>query len=130
MEVFMARRKVPIRQSDLVRRFAEKLRSERLARGLTQADLARSSHVTVSYISRLESGQIAPGIDLVERIAKGMEIAVNDLLPGKGEPNPLPLLHEQAQKMLGSLIRTGDVDAFTRLNPIMSMILESATRRG
>src|SRR5471030_3057874 len=75
-EVRMARRKVPIRQSDLVRRFAERLRAERLARGMTQADLARLAQVTVSYVSRLESGQIAPGIDLVERIAKSMAIAV------------------------------------------------------
>lgn len=126
----MARRKVPIRQSDLVRRFAERLRAERLARGMTQADLARLAQVTVSYVSRLESGQIAPGIDLVERIAKAMVIAVHELLPSKGEPNPLPLLHEQAQKMLGSLIRTGNAEAFTRLNPILALILESASRRG
>jgi transcriptional regulator with XRE-family HTH domain len=97
---------------------------------MTQADLARLSQVTVSYVSRLESGQIAPGIDLVERIAKAMAIAVHELLPGKGEPNPLPLLHEQAQKMLSSLIRTGNAEAFTRLNPILALILESASRRG
>jgi hypothetical protein len=55
---------------------------------------------------------------------------VHELLPGKGELNPLPVLHEQAQKMLGSLIRTGDAEAFTRLNPILALILESASRRG
>jgi len=125
----MARRKVPIRQSDLVRRFAEKLRAERLARGMTQADLARAALVTVSYVSRLESGQIAPGIDLVERIAKSLAIAVAELLPAKGEPNPLPVLHEHAQKMLLSLIRHGDAEAFHRLNPILALILESASKR-
>jgi transcriptional regulator with XRE-family HTH domain len=84
----------------------------------------------VSYVSRLEGGQVAPGIDLVERIARAMAIAVYELLPGKGEPDPLPLLHEQAQKMLNSLVRIGNAEAFTRLNPIMAVILESVTRRG
>ena len=125
----MARRRVPIRQSDLVKRFADKLRAERLARGMTQSELARLSEVTVSYVSRLESGQIAPGIDLVERIAKAMAIAVTELLPVSGQPNPLPLLHEQAQKMLNSLIRSGDAEAFIKLNPILALIVESASRR-
>jgi transcriptional regulator with XRE-family HTH domain len=125
----MARRRVPIRQSDLVGRFAEALRSARVARGMSQADLARSAQVSVSYVSRLEGGQVAPGIDLAERIAESIAVPLAELLPSKEVPDPMPQLKEQARKLLESLIRHGDAQAFTQLNPIMSLILESATRR-
>ena len=52
----MPRRRYPIRQSELVRRFAERLREVRLSRGMTQAVLAREANVTSSYLSRLEAG--------------------------------------------------------------------------
>lgn len=126
----MARRRVPIRQSDLVRRFAARVREVRLARGMTQADLARRAQVTVAYVSRLEGGRVPPGIDLVERLAAALGTAAADLLPADAPADPLPVLRDQAQRMLGELVRVGDRDAFARLNPILSLILEAAARRG
>ena len=125
----MARRRVPIRQSDLVRRFAARLRDVRQARGMTQAELALQGHVTVSYVSRLEGAKVAPGIDLVERLAAALGTTVADLLPADGTPDPLPILREQARRMLDRLLRSGDADAFARLNPVLALIAEAAARR-
>ncbi len=124
----MARRRVPIRQSDLVRRFAARLRDVRLARGMTQADLARLAQVTVAYVSRLEGAKIAPGIDLVERVAAALGTSVADLLPADSPPDPLPTLHAQARQLLDELVRVGDREAFTRLNPVLALIVEAARR--
>src|SRR5581483_8141416 len=69
------------RQDEIVGRFAARLREVRLARGMTQAELAAVAKVTETYITRLEAGRAAPGIDLVNRLAKGLSTTVADLLP-------------------------------------------------
>src|SRR5438874_10944123 len=101
----MARRRVPIRQSELVRRFAARLREVRQSRGMTQTDLARRASVTASYLSRLEGGRVAPGIDMVERIAAALGTTVADLLPEGDAPDQLPVLRDQARQLLAALSR-------------------------
>lgn len=125
----MARRRVPIQHSDLVRRFAARLRDVRAARGMTQADLARQAQVTVAYVSRLEGAKVAPGIDLVERIAAALGTTVADLLPADVPPDPFPVLRDQARRLLDDLTRTGDRQAFEQLNPILALIAAAARHR-
>jgi transcriptional regulator with XRE-family HTH domain len=72
-------RKTPIRHDPAVESFAGKLREIRRSRGMTQKDLARQAHVTESYLSRLESAQIAPGIDLVARLARAYGHAIDPI---------------------------------------------------
>jgi transcriptional regulator with XRE-family HTH domain len=48
---------------------------------MSQAELAGQEEVTTNYISRLEAGGAAPGIDLVARLAVGLGVPVADLLP-------------------------------------------------
>lgn len=126
----MAQRRVRIRQAEIVGRFADRLRAVRLSRGMTQADLAHRANVTDSYVSRLEAGRAAPGIDLVERLAKALGTDAADLLSGPGQPDPLPVLKEQAQRMLNTLIERGDREAFLKLNPVLALLVEASTKRG
>ena len=90
----MAKRR-RIRHAEIVELFAARLREVRHSRGMTQAELARQAHVTVSYIGRLESAGAAPGIDLVERLAKAL---------GKTPPEAHRLLdharHDLRQRLL------------------------------
>jgi transcriptional regulator with XRE-family HTH domain len=126
----MPRRRFPIRQSDLVRRFADRLREVRLSRGLTQATLAREANVTASYLSRLEGGRVAPGIDMIERLAAVLGTTVVDLLPVTGQPDPLPILVNEAKRMLDQLVESGARESFLRLNPILSLLVEASAKRG
>jgi transcriptional regulator with XRE-family HTH domain len=129
-EVTMSRRRVPIRQSQLVLRFAERLRSVRLSRGITQAELSRIGSITASYLSRLEAGKVAPGIDMVERLAQVLGVSPSDLLPSTPPPDALPVLKEQAKQLLGVLLEQSDEDAFLRLNPLLALLVEASTKRG
>ena len=45
------------------------VRKVRLARGMTQADLAREAYTTQSYVANIESGYRRPSMDLASRIA-------------------------------------------------------------
>lgn len=126
----MPRRRVPIRQSDLVKRFAKRLRELRQSRGMTQADLSKSGDITASYLSRLEAGKVAPGIDMVERLAQVLGTTPADLLPVTAPPDVLPKLKDQANYLLGILLEQSDEEAFLRLNPFLALLVEATIRRG
>lgn len=124
----MARRRVPIRQSELVRRFASRLREVRTSRGMTQADLGRQASVTPAYVSRLESGKVAPGIDMVERLAEVLGTTPSDLLP-TDQPDPLPTMRDQARRLFDTLLSRGNLGTFASMNPILALLAEEAARR-
>lgn len=125
----MSRRKVPIRQSEMVRRFSQRLRELRLGNGMTQVELARSAQVTVSYVSRLESAKIAPGVDMVERLAFALGSSIADLLPAAEPLDTLIVLKEQAKRMHETLMQKGDRETFLRLNPFLSLLVEAISKR-
>jgi transcriptional regulator with XRE-family HTH domain len=54
--------------------FGEKLRAERLERGLTQAELGKDLY-SPSYISLLETGRREPTAEVIDELAKRLELA-------------------------------------------------------
>lgn len=124
----MAKRKVQIQHEPIVGIFAARLRELRLSRGMTQADLANRAVVTPTYLSKLEAARVAPGIDLVARLAKALGTSIVDLLPEEDVPDPLPLLKEQAGK-LGEALKASDRETLLMIVPLLARLLESPTRR-
>ncbi|HQR08466.1 MAG TPA: helix-turn-helix transcriptional regulator [Gemmatales bacterium] len=96
----MPRRKSRIQQASVVTFFAERLRGLRIARGLTQRQVADDAKVTLSYISRLEAGGVAPGIDTVERLAAALNVHMTELLP----QSPSQGSSEQSRDQLKALV--------------------------
>jgi transcriptional regulator with XRE-family HTH domain len=117
------------KRAEVVRLFAERLRELRLSRGMTQAELARRADVSVTHLSELENGEIAPGIDLVDRLARALGAAAADLLPAAAPPEPLPVLRAQAERLFGALLERGDRETFLRLNPFLALLVEAAGKR-
>lgn len=58
-----------------------RIRDARLSRGLTQTDLAGES-MTVSYVSRIESGARRPKLAVVRTLAGRLDLTVDQLLRG------------------------------------------------
>jgi transcriptional regulator with XRE-family HTH domain len=123
-----AKRKVPIEHAEIVRLFAARLRVVRLSRGMTQVDLANRAVVTPTYIGKLEAARVAPGIDLVDRLAKALGTTIADLLPETAPQDPLPVLREQAAKLTETL-KEADRETLTMIVPLLARVLESPTRR-
>ena len=123
-----AKRQIPIEHEPNVGVFAARLREVRLSRGLTQADLANRAVVTPTYIAKLEGATVAPGIDLVARLAKALSTSIADLLPEEAVPDSLPLLKEQVSK-LSEAMNAADRDTLLMLVPLLARLLESPTRR-
>src|SRR5262245_24748467 len=117
------------KRAEVVRLFAERLRELRRSRGMTQAELARRAEVSVTHLSELENADIAPGIDLVDRLAQALGAAVADLVPAVRPAEPLPVLREQAERLFSALRENGDRETFLRLNPLLALFVESAGKR-
>lgn len=60
--------------------FAEKLKSMRKERGLSQLELALRSNVDRTYIGRIESLERVPSLIILQKIADGLEIPLWQLL--------------------------------------------------
>ncbi len=58
-----------------------RIKRQREARGLSQLALARKARVAQSYVSQLEAGERkAPGIYVVQRLAKALGVSLAELL--------------------------------------------------
>ena len=123
-----AKRKVQIEHAEIVRLFAARLRELRLSRGMTQTELANRAIVTPTYIGKLEAARVAPGIDLVDRLAKALGTTIADLLPETAPADSLPILRDQAAKLTETL-QQADLETLAMIVPLLARILESPTRR-
>ncbi len=67
----------------------DRLRLTRLARGLSQGDLARSANVTRQAISGIESGRWSPSLDLALVVARALDSTVEELFGSAADPPPV-----------------------------------------
>jgi transcriptional regulator with XRE-family HTH domain len=123
------RRKKRINQDEVVRLFGARLRELRSSRGMTQAELGEAAHVTASYVWRLESGSVSPGIDLVTRLAAALGTTAQDLIPAAASPDTLAVLSDRARALFESLLASADRETLLTLNPLLAALGAAAERR-
>lgn len=72
----------PRRQDDhlVLARFGDRLRDLRLARGVSQSDLAHRAGLHPTYVSGIERGLRNVGLVNLVHIARALEVAPSDLL--------------------------------------------------
>lgn len=75
--------------TDSPRRSDDRLRLTRLARGLSQGDLAQAAGVTRQAISGIESGRWSPSLDVALALAQVLDSTVEDLFGTPGDPSPV-----------------------------------------
>lgn len=67
--------------SELSKRFGEKLRSVRTAKGISQDKLAVKTQIDRSYIGRIDRGEVNITIDKLYILAAALDCDPRDLLP-------------------------------------------------
>jgi transcriptional regulator with XRE-family HTH domain len=122
----MAGQKKQIEHDPIVSRFGQRLREVRVSRGMTQASLAESANVTVSYITRLENGMSAPGIDLVARLAGALGTSIADLLPTEPQPDDLAVIREQIRRLFEGVIESEDRQMLSHLAQYLARLSETS----
>lgn len=119
----MAKRKTEdIDHHPVVRRFATALRELRLRRGLTQAALADRLGSSEQYLSRLEAGKIAPGVDQVAKIAEALGVTPHDLLPVSAPPDARAALRSEATRLFASVTEGATEASLTLLVQFLSLL--------
>lgn len=67
--------------SELSKRFGDKIRSVRTAKGISQDKLAVKTQIDRSYIGRIDRGEVNITIDKLYLLAAALECDPKDLLP-------------------------------------------------
>jgi transcriptional regulator with XRE-family HTH domain len=126
----MPARKKRIRHAPIVQAFADRLKAIRTSRNVTQRDLATHAHLPTSYVSKLEAGGAAPGIDLLERLAIALQVSITELLPKPSEPMTTESSREQVKALFDKVIAKAGAESLLMLNQLLTRLAESsATNR-
>jgi len=67
--------------------FGISLRETRKRRGLSQERLAELTGLSTNYVGEMERGLKAPGLPVIVRLARALDVGVNELLQGFTEAN-------------------------------------------
>jgi transcriptional regulator with XRE-family HTH domain len=87
---------------EILERIGPRLRELRRARDLTLAELASETGISVSTLSRLESGKRRPGLELLLPLARALRVALDQLVaaPATGDPR----VHLRPHRKRGSVL--------------------------
>lgn len=117
-----------IQHDEIVARFGHRLQELRVEHGLSQADLASKASCTTNYISRLEAGRAAPGIDLVARLAKALGVSIAELLPTEPTPDELAALRERARELFDVRVASKEKAELVLLVQLLARLDEVTNR--
>lgn len=67
--------------------FGATLRQLRKAKGLTQERVAELTGISTNFVSELERGLKAPGLVVIVRLSKALDVSVHELLAEFTETN-------------------------------------------
>lgn len=120
MEHTREERTAPPTTAQVVDAVGPRLRSLRERRQVTLAALAAETGISVSTLSRLESGQRRPTLELLLPLARAYQVPLDDLVgaPQTGDPR----VHLKPERHGGRVVipltkRTGGVRSFKQLIP-------------
>lgn len=78
-------RNVASSPADSLAALAERIRLWRKRHGMTQADLAIRSGISVSFISMIERGERSPSYDTLVQLAQALDIPLSELFRAENE---------------------------------------------
>ncbi|GAA3591084.1 XRE family transcriptional regulator [Klugiella xanthotipulae] len=105
---------------DVLTTVGPRIRSLRLARGLTLAELADTTGISVSTLSRLESGRRRPNLELLLPLAREFGVPLDDLVdaPATGDPRiHIKPLQRDGMTILPLSRGSGGIQAFKHVIP-------------
>lgn len=106
---------------DALRAVGPRLRSLRQQRGTTLAQLSAATGISASTLSRLESGQRRPTLELLLPLARAHQVPLDELVdaPATGDPrvHPRPF-RRQGVTFVPLSRRPGGVQAYKQIIPV------------
>ena len=75
-----------MRGTDFTRRFAERLHEIRIAKGMSQEQLADEAGIHRTHISLIERNRRSVRLETLERLAKALSVPPAELIPAASKP--------------------------------------------
>ena len=111
----------PTDDEDVLRGVGPRLRQLRLEREATLGDLAEETGISVSTLSRLESGQRKPTLELLLPLARAHRVALDELVdaPETGDPRvrSTPVVRH-GRTFLSLTRRPGGLQSYKMIMPV------------
>jgi transcriptional regulator with XRE-family HTH domain len=108
----------------------QRLRARRVALGLTLADVAERSGLSLQYISNLERGRGNPTLEAVQALTRALETSVTALVGDEAVSEPLVAVLADAPKSLQAFARSRDfTEAVNQLAQAQGTPSEAMRRR-
>ena len=123
----MGKRKKIVEHAEVVRQFGARLREVRQSRSVTQADLAEKAQVALSHLSKLEKGEAAPGLELLDRLAKALETTITDLLPRPTSSDDSDDQQERVRAAFEAVIARAGDETLEMVRVFLSRLAESSS---
>ena len=92
----------------ITKHIATQLRAARLAKGLTQEDLAAELDMATESVSHIERGVTAPSLKTIAAAAKVLDVRLEDLFSGIAEKQPKGARRAEQEAELRRLARDLD----------------------
>lgn len=105
---------------DVLTAVGPRLRALRQQRDVTLTDLAAETGISVSTLSRLESGQRKPNLELLLPLAKAYGVPLDELVgaPDTGDPRiHMRPVHRHGRTFVPLTRRAGGIQAFKQVIP-------------
>jgi transcriptional regulator with XRE-family HTH domain len=106
---------------DVLEAVGPRLRRLRQERGTTLTDLATSTGISISTLSRLESGQRRPTLELLLPLARAHQVQLDELVdaPPTGDPriHAKPIKRHHGAIVIPLSRRPGGLQAFKQIAP-------------
>jgi tetratricopeptide (TPR) repeat protein len=122
-------------------RLGQRLRRARLARNMTQGEVARNQF-SVSYVSAVERGQIRPSLGALEKLAERLQVPITDLLgdvdldarmlPATGESreaSPMRFREEIEDRLIEAQVLMGQRKADDALTILLRLTAQQLSQR-
>ena len=95
---------------------------------MTQAELARRAHVALSHLSKLEKGDAAPGLDLLDRLAQALGSTVTGLLPSPSSESA-EAHREQVKRLFEGYVSEAGPETLAMLEAFLIRLTEAASSK-
>lgn len=121
------------RTGDVLAGVGPRLRTLRRERGSTLAELSAATGISVSTLSRLESGQRKPSLELLLPIARAHQVPLDELVgaPPVGDPRiRAKPIHRGGRTMFPLTRQPGGLQAYKVVEPARSPDPEPRTHEG
>jgi len=105
---------------DVLHAVGPRLRTLRQQRGATLTELSESTGISISTLSRLESGQRRPTLELLLPLARAHQVTLDELVdaPPTGDPRvQLRSFHRRGSVFIPLTRRPGGLQAFKQVMP-------------